>query len=200
MKNCNPVSTPTEMGLKLARDPGGRKSDNTLYKQIAGSLLYLTATRPDIKHVGKRSDLFGFTDSDYAGDPDDRKSTPRYVFVMGSGAISWSSKKQSIVTLSSTEAGFVAATCACQAIWLWNILEELHFKQEEPTPIYRDSSSAIKLCKNPVLPGRSKHIDVKYHLQDLTKDGTIDLIFCRSEDQVATIFTKPLKLAAFQKL
>ena len=57
------------------------------------------------------------------------------------------------------------------------------------------------LSKNPVLHGRSKHIDVKYHfLRDLTKDGIVDLIYCKSEDQVADIFTKPLKLAAFQKL
>ena len=151
---------------------------------------------------GEKSDLFGFTDSDYAGDLDDRKSTSGYVFMLGSGAVSWSSKKQPIVTLSTTEAEFVAATaCACQAIWLKKILEELHFKQEGAIAIYCDSSSAIKLSKNPVLHGRSKHIDVKFHfLRDLTKEGVIDLIHCRSEDQVADIFTKSLKLAAFQKL
>ena len=113
---------------------------------------------------GEKSDLFGFTDSDYAGDLDDRKSTSGYVFMLGSGAVSWSSKKQPIVTLSTTEAEFVAATaCACQAIWLKKILEELHFKQEGAIAIYCDSSSAIKLSKNPVLHGRSKHIDVKFH-------------------------------------
>ena len=146
--------------------------------------------------------MFGFTDSDYAGDLDDRKSTSGYVFMLGSGAVSWSSKKQPIVTLSTTEAEFVAATaCACQAIWLRKILEELHFKQVGATTVYSDSSSAIKLSKNPVLHGRSKHIDVKFHfLRDLTKEGVIDLIHCRSEDQVADIFTKSLKLAAFQKL
>jgi hypothetical protein len=77
----------------------------------------------------------------------------------------------------------------------------LHFKEDGPTQIYCDSSSAITLLKNPVLHGRSKHIDVKYHfLRDLTNDGVINLIYCKSEDQIADILTKPLKFSAFQKL
>ena len=104
--------------------------------------------------------------------------------------------------MSTTEAEFVAATaCACQAVWLKKILEELNFKRQGPIAIFCDNNSSIKLSKNPVLHGRSKHIDVKFHfLRDLTKEGVIDLIYCRSEDQVADIFTKSLKLAAFQKL
>ena len=240
MSNCNSVSTPVEVGLKLIKEPGGKRVDSTLYKQIVGSLMYLTATRPDIMHAvslisrymenprethllaakrilrylqgtieyglfyknGEKSDLFGFTDSDYAGDSDDRKSTSGYVFMMGSAAISWCSKKQPIVTLSTTEAEYVAATaCACQAIWLRNILEELHFQQEGATTIYCDNSSAIKLSKNPVLHGRTKYIDVRFHfLRELTRDEIIDFLYCKSEDQIADIMTKPLKLSTFQKL
>ena len=92
-------------------------------------------------------------------------------------------------------------SCACQAVWLRKILEKLHFEQQEPTPIYCDNILAIRLSKNLVLNGRSKHMDVRYHfLRDLTKDGTIDMIYCKSEDQVADILTKPLKLATFMKL
>ncbi|KAM7520343.1 hypothetical protein LguiB_019305 [Lonicera macranthoides] len=240
MKDCNSVGTPTEMGLKLVKDPEGKRVDSTIYKQIVGSLMYLTTTRPDIMHAvslisrymespkemhllaakrifrylegtkefgifykkGEKTDLFGFTDSDYAGDQDDRKSTSGYIFMLGSGAISWSSKKQAIVTLSTTEAEFVAATaCACQAVWLRKILKEIHFKQEGATAIYCDNVSAIKLSKNPVLHGRSKHIDVRFHfLRDLTNDGIIDVFYCKSEDQIADIMTKPLKLPAFLKL
>ncbi|KAJ8767923.1 hypothetical protein K2173_020863 [Erythroxylum novogranatense] len=217
MMDCNPINTPSEFGV-----------DDTLYKQIVGSLMYLTAIRPDIMHAvsvisrymechteihlltAKRilqclqewRKVLGFIDSDYAGDSDDRKSTSGYVFMMGIGVVSWSSKNQPIVTLSSTEAEFVAATaCACQAIWLKKILKELHFKEEGSTQIYCDNSSAIKLSKYPVLHGRSKHIQVKYHfLRDLTNDGVIDLIYCRTEDQIANILTKPLKFHAFQKL
>ncbi|KAL9366567.1 hypothetical protein Peur_037766 [Populus x canadensis] len=151
---------------------------------------------------GEHSDLMGFTNSDYAGDQDDRKSTSGYVFMLGTGAVSWSSKKQPIVTLSTTEVEFVAAaSCACQAIWLRRILEEIQFKQQGATSIYCDNSLTIKLSRNPVLHGRSKHIDVKYHfLRDLAKDEVINLIFCRSEDQVADIFTKPLETPLFHKL
>lgn len=240
MKNCNLVGTPTKLGLKLMKDPGGKKVENTFYKQIIGSLIYLTATRPDIMHavslISKYMEcpkelhllaakrifryllgtidfglfyrkennvtLFGFTDSNYVGDVDDRRSTSGYVFMIGSGAVSWSSKKQQIVTLSTTESEFVAATsCACQAIWLRKLLEELHCHQQGPIPIYCGNSSAIKLSKNPVFHRRSKHIDVRFHfLCDLTKDGTINMIFCRSEDQAADILTKSLKLPTFLKL
>ncbi|XP_059670848.1 secreted RxLR effector protein 161-like [Cornus florida] len=86
--------------------------------------------------IGRKSDLLGFTDSDYAGDPDDRRSTSGYVFKMGSGAVSWSSKKQQIVILSTTETEFVAAaSCACQAIWLRRLLEELHYHPNRPTSV-----------------------------------------------------------------
>ncbi|XP_052290010.1 secreted RxLR effector protein 161-like [Citrus sinensis] len=151
---------------------------------------------------GKKSYLYGFADSDYVGYLDDRRSTSGYVFMFGSAAISWSSKKQPIVTLSTTEAEFVAAaSCACQALWLRNILHELQFKQPKSTQIFCDNSSTIKLSKNPVLHRRCKHIDVRYHfLRDLTKNEVIDLVYCRSEDQVVDIFTKPLKLASFLKL
>jgi len=75
---------------------------------------------------GGKTNLFGFTNSDYTGNLDDRKSTSRYAFMLGSGVVSWSSKKQPIVTLSTTKAEFVAATaCACQVVWLRKILGEL---------------------------------------------------------------------------
>eukprot|EP00257_Ricinus_communis_P015773 XP_015573748.1 uncharacterized protein LOC107261134 [Ricinus communis] len=240
MKDCNPASTPSEFAWKLNKDAEGKKVDSTIYKQIVGSLMYLTSTRPDIMHAvsvisrymecptemhlltakrilrylqgtkefglfykkGGKSALIGFTDSDYARDVEDWKSTSGFFFSLGSEVVSWSSKKQPIVTLSTTEAEFVAATsCAYQAIWLRNILKELRFKQEEATTIYCDNSSAIKLSKNHVLHGRSKHIDVKYHfLRDLTNDGVINLIYYRSKDQIADILTKSLKVAAFLKI
>ncbi|GKV21938.1 hypothetical protein SLEP1_g31860 [Rubroshorea leprosula] len=124
---------------------------------------------------GDQTDLAGFTDSDYAGDLDDKKSTYGFVFMLGSGAISWSSKKQPIVTLSTTKAEYVAPTsCACQAIWLRRIMEELELNQHEATSIYCDNSSAIKLSRNPVLHGRSKHIHLRYHfLRNLLADCAV---------------------------
>jgi hypothetical protein len=117
--------------------------------------------------------LIAYTDSDYAGDLTDRKSTSGYVFMLSGGAVSWSSKKQPIVTLSTTEAEFVAATaCACQAVWMRRILEKLNHEQKGCTILMCDNSSTIKLSRNPIMHGRSKHIDVRFHfLRDLTRQS-----------------------------
>ncbi|XP_034676139.1 uncharacterized mitochondrial protein AtMg00810-like [Vitis riparia] len=134
MKDCNPVNTPSEFEIHLL-----------VAKRI---FQYLQGTKEFglFYKNGEKSDLFGFTYSDYAGDLDDRKSTFGYVFMMETGVVSWSSKKQPIVTLSSIEAEFVAATtCAFQAIWLKKILKELHFKEKRLTQIYYDNNSTIKL-------------------------------------------------------
>ncbi|CAJ2654342.1 unnamed protein product [Trifolium pratense] len=146
--------------------------------------------------------LQGWSDSDYAGDYDDRKSTSGYVFTLGESAICWSSKKQPIVTLSTTEAEFVpAASCACQCLWLKNILSHLLVEQAGCVCINCDNSSSIKLSKNPIMHGRCKHIDVRYHfLRDLSRDGVIELKYCKSQDQLADIMTKPLKLESFCRL
>jgi hypothetical protein len=84
--------------------------------------------------------------------------------------------------LSTTEAEFIAASiCACQAVWLRKILEQLGHTQNSSTIVYCDNSSAIKLAKNPVMHGRSKHIDVRFHfLRELAKDGTIELVHCNT--------------------
>ncbi|PNX72648.1 GDSL esterase/lipase, partial [Trifolium pratense] len=126
---------------------------------------------------GKGEELVGWSDSDYAGDVDDRRSTSGYVFMIGTKAVSWSSKKQPIVTLSTTEAEFIAATSsACQGIWLSRILTQIDAREKGCITIYCDNNSSIKLSKNPVMHGRSKHIDVRFHfLRDLTKEGQFGL-------------------------
>ena len=145
-------------------------------------LRYLQGTRDFglFYKKGEKLELFGFTDSDYAGDQDDRRSTSGYVFMLATGVVSWSSKKQQIVSLSTSEVEFIAAiACACQAIWLRRILEELQFMQVEATTVFCDNNSIIKLSRNPVLHERSKHIDVKYYfLRDLNNVETIKLVYC----------------------
>uniref|UniRef100_A0A2N9FY74 Integrase catalytic domain-containing protein n=1 Tax=Fagus sylvatica TaxID=28930 RepID=A0A2N9FY74_FAGSY len=202
MENSNSVKNPIVPGVRLMKDEEGAKVNATMYKQLVGSLMYLTATRPDLMYVvslisrfmasptelhlqaAKRvlrylkgtvdlgvfyrkkgnGELMAYTDSDYAGDVDDRKSTSGYVFLLSEGAVSWSSKKQPVVTLSTTEAEFVAAaSCACQGVWMRRVLEKLGHPQGKCTTVLCDNSSTIKLSKNPVMHGRSKHIDVRFH-------------------------------------
>jgi len=98
--------------------------------------------------------LVGYTDSDWVGDVETRKSMSGYTFHLGTGAISWSSKKQPVVALSTAEAEYMAVTsCATQTVWLRKMLEVMHQKQDTPIVIFCDNKSAIALCKNPVFHG-----------------------------------------------
>ena len=151
---------------------------------------------------GCEAELSAYTDSDYARDIDDRKSTSGYVFMMSGGAVAWASKKQPVVTLSTTEAEYVAAAfCASQCIWMQQILKQIEDNMSKCVRVRCDNSSTIKLANNSVFHGRSKHIDVRFHfLRDLTKRGTIAIEYCRTEDQLADVMTKPLNLDQFEKL
>jgi hypothetical protein len=150
---------------------------------------------------GEQIDLIAYSDSDYGGDIDDRKSTSGYVFMLGSGAVAWSSRKQPIVTLSTTEAEFIAAAhCVRQGIWLKRILDNIGLKQKQCLTVLCDNSSTIKLSKNPVMHGRSKHIDIRFHfLRNLSSEGSIELVHCASKDQLADVMTKALNLPLFEK-
>jgi hypothetical protein len=91
-----------------------------------------------------RLSLMAFIDSDYAGDLNDQRSTSGFVFMMGSGAVSWSSKKQTVVALSTTEAEYIAtALCACQCVWLRRVTEKLGIEEKSGTVIMCDNSSTI---------------------------------------------------------
>lgn len=130
-------------------------------------------------------ELIGFSDSDWCGDRVDRRSTMGYVFKFLDGPISWSSKKQSVVALSSCEAEYIAAcSAACQALWLRSLLEEMHLWSGGVMQLLVDNQSAINLAKNPISHGRSKHIETKYHfLRDQVTKGKLELIFVKSELQ-----------------
>ncbi|XP_052288532.1 uncharacterized mitochondrial protein AtMg00810-like [Citrus sinensis] len=139
--------------------------------------------------------LVGYSDSDWGGDVNDRRSTTGFVFFMGDIAFTWILKKQHIVTLSTCEAEYVAATSSvCHAIWLRNLLKELGLPQEEPTEIYVDNKLAIALSKNLIFHDQSKHIDTHYHfIRECIARKEVQIKYVKSQDQAADIFTKPLK-------
>eukprot|EP00253_Pinus_taeda_P017569 PITA_17569 len=121
--------------------------------------------------------LVGFTDSDWAGDPDDRKSTIGYVFTLGSGPITWACKKQAAISLSSAEAEYRGAVeTSKEALWLRQILSEFGFEQQYPTTLWCDNQSAIQLCKDPVQHQRSKHIELHMHfIRKLIHDHVLEV-------------------------
>ena len=110
------------------------------------------------------SELIGFADADWAGDVTDRRSTSGYVFCLSEGAISWRSKKQDCVALSTAEAEYVALSSAGQeSVWLRKLTAELGQVSSHPMTIYEDNQSAISMRKNPQYHGRAKHIDIRHH-------------------------------------
>ena len=146
--------------------------------------------------------LFGYADADWAGDVSTRKSTSGYVFKIGSSTISWRSKRQSIVALSSTEAEYVSLSHATQeAIWLRALLHDMGFNQSKPTMMFEDNQGAIELSKNPSHHSRTKHIDIKFHhVRDAVISKKIDLRYCPTQHMIADILTKGLPRPQFEKL
>ncbi|KAK9675641.1 hypothetical protein RND81_11G020800 [Saponaria officinalis] len=141
--------------------------------------------------------LVGFSDSDWAGCVEERKSTSGHTFSLGSGAISWSSKKQEVVALSSSEAEYIVVTAAaCQAVWLRRLLRDFLQVQNGATELFCDNKSTISMTKNPAFHSRTKHIDIRYHfIRSLVSSDDIVLKYCNTNEQVADILTKPLPQA-----
>ncbi|XP_057452354.1 secreted RxLR effector protein 161-like [Lotus japonicus] len=164
--------TPAATHIKLTKDESGTYVDQSLYRSMIGSLLYLIASRPDIafsvgvcaryqaapkeshliqvkriiKYINgtvdyeifyarnSNSNLIGYCDADWAGNADDRKSTPGGCFFLGNNLISWFSKKQNYVSLSTAEAEYIAAGSGCtQLLWMKQMLREYNVEQDVMT-------------------------------------------------------------------
>lgn len=147
-------------------------------------------------------DIIGYTDADWASNPNDRKSISGYVFLLGGGAISWSSKKQTTVALSSTEAEYMAATHAARhAIWLQRLFQDIGIQLPDSMALFIDNQSTISISNDVMFHQRTKHIDIQYHfIRNLVIDGIIDTYYCPTLDMVADILTKGLPRAQHEKL
>ncbi|KAK1553149.1 hypothetical protein Q3G72_029697 [Acer saccharum] len=218
-KHCD---TPMSTTLKLSKDASGKSVEQTLYRGMIGSLLYLTASRPNIsfsvgvcaryqadpkeshlscvkriiRYVNGTSNygiwysfdtnasLVGFSDADWAGNCDDRKSTSGGCFFLGNNLVSWFCKKQNSISLSTAEAEYIAVGNGCtQLLWMKQMLVDYGFNQGTLT-LFCDNMSAINISKNQVQHSRTKHIDIRHHfIRELVENKCIVLEHVAPVDQ-----------------
>ena len=239
LESASFVRTPMSPNVKLTVDLLGKSVDSSLFRNMIGSLFYLTNSRPDIsysvgmcaryqanpkkfhmialrriiKYVKTTSDfgvwynkdiddvLAGYFVVDWAGNADDKKNTLEGCFYVGNNLVSWMSKRQNSISLSTTEAEYIATgSCCTQLLWMQKLLHDYGICQEHLT-IYSDNTSAINISKSPVQHSRTKHIEIRHHLiWELVEDGTLTLEFIHTDDQEADLFTKPLDSKQFEFL
>lgn len=146
--------------------------------------------------------LAAYSDADFAGNVDDRRSTSGCVLLLNGGQVAWGSRRQRCTALSTTEAEYVSASAAARdVVWFRHLLEEVGARQTGPTPLWCDNESAIRLVKNPEHHHRTKHIDVKFHhIRGLQEEGVILVAHVRTDDQLADVFTKGLEAGRFRHL
>ena len=141
----------------------------------------------------ERHDLLGFTDADGASQ-DHRRAISGHAFIMDGGAISWSSRKQELVTLSTAEAEYVAATHAAkESIWLRRLKGTLYNLTTKATTLFCDNQAALRLAQADNYHARTKHIDIRFHfIRDTVERGEISLAYCPTDDMTADLLTKAL--------
>eukprot|EP00253_Pinus_taeda_P004949 PITA_04949 len=146
--------------------------------------------------------LHAYTNADWAGSVDDRKSTGGGAFFMGSRLVSWFSKKQISITLSTTEAEYEAvASCCTQLLWMMLTLQDFQITCTPPISILCDNTSAMSISKNPVMHSKTKHIPIKYHFhREQVIEQKVKLEYVPSKEQVADILAKPLPKENFEYL
>nr|GFA52144.1 copia protein [Tanacetum cinerariifolium] len=237
MDSCDSVDTPMVDRLKLDEDLLGILVDQTRFRNMVGSLMYLTASRPDLvfvvfmcaryqakptkKHIEALKQVFrylkrtinwglwypkdtvmaltAYADADHASCQDTRRSTSGSAQFLGDNLVSWSSKKQKSIAISTTEAEYIAMSgCCAQILWMRSQLTDYVFDFNK-IPLYCDNRSAIALCCNNVQHSRSKHIDICHHfIREQVERGVVEIYFVTTDYQLADIFTKALPRQRFE--
>ncbi|GKA17202.1 retrovirus-related pol polyprotein from transposon TNT 1-94 [Tanacetum coccineum] len=202
LHKSDPVDTPMVERTKLDEDLSGTPVDQTKYRSMIRSVMYLTARTINMGLWYPKDTamvLTAYADADHAGCQDTRRSTFGSAQFLGEKLVSCSSKKQTSMSISSTEAEYIAMSgCCAQILWMRSQLSDYGFAYNR-IPLYCDNKSAIALCCNNVQHSRSKHIDIRHHfIREQVKKGVVELYFMRTEYQLADIFTKALPRERFE--
>ncbi|GKC54035.1 integrase, catalytic region, zinc finger, CCHC-type containing protein [Tanacetum coccineum] len=199
---CVLVNTPMVERTKLDEGLSGTPIDQTKYRRMIGSLMYLTARTINMGLWYPKDTamaLTAYANADHVSFQDTRRSTSSNAQFFGDKLVSWSSKKQTSTSISSTEAEYIAMSgCCAQILWMRSQLSDYGFAYNR-IPLYCDNKSAIALCCNNVQHSRSKHIDIRHHfIREQVEKGVVELYFVRTEYQLADIFTKALPRERFE--
>ncbi|GKD70123.1 hypothetical protein Tco_1324213 [Tanacetum coccineum] len=201
------ASTLIETNKALLKDEEAEDVDVHLYRSMIGSLMYLTASRPDLMFAicactrDSPFELEAFYDSDYAGASLDRKSTTGGCQFLGKRLISWQCKKQTIVANSTTKAEYVsAANCCGQVLWIQNQMLDYGFNFMN-TKIYIDNESTVCIMNNPVFHSKTKNIEIRHHfIRDSYEKKLIQVIKIHIDQNVADLLTKAFDVSRFKFL
>jgi transposase InsO family protein len=185
----NPGRTHWNAAKRVLRYLKGTKDLKLIYSPHNTSHPPITSTVP----------FYTYSDADHGGNPDNSRSTGGFVSLVGGGAVHWSSRLHRQVSLSSTEAEYVAGSMAGQEIiWMRYLFEELGFSNDKASLLFMDSNSAIQVAKNPEHQSTMKHVHRYYHwVRERVNGGEIQIIHTPGNDNVADIFTKPLHKSKF---
>jgi hypothetical protein len=170
-----------------------------IMRYLQGTLDYclIYNGRSNVEDLKQSISPIGYTDSDWAGETDNRKSTAGYTFLINETTISWSSKRQNTVALSSAEAEYLGCTQAVkEALWLKHFFNDINEPQTLPILIHCDNQSAIALTENPKFHARTKHIEIRHHfIREHVEKSEVKIQYCPTEKMVADVLTKALPKA-----
>ncbi|GKF56080.1 hypothetical protein Tco_0166420 [Tanacetum coccineum] len=187
---------------KLDKDLSGIPVDQTQYRSMIGSLMYLTASRLALVFVVCMCARYQSKPTKKHLEAHTQTQMKKYIgsaLFLGDKLVSWSSKKQTSTSISSTKSEYIAmSNCCAQILWMRSQLSDYGFANNH-IPLYCDNKSAIALCCNNVQHSRSKHIDIQHHfIREQVEKGVVEFYFMRTEYQLADIFTKALPRELFE--